>query len=170
MKRRRTLKVAAAALLAATVLNFAPPAGGKVAPGQRRARPKAAAAARLPRVGTIKDYPATGLMTGCGNSYFILPHRAGAPGEDYVFLVRADGDDAWMNLDGRDTRLTLLRTRERRAARGPARWRSEYRAGATRITVLTQLTDREEYPMALSIILRKGRARRVVRAIGYADC
>jgi hypothetical protein len=24
----------------------------------------------LPRVGTIKDYPATGLMTGCGNWYY----------------------------------------------------------------------------------------------------
>jgi hypothetical protein len=58
----------------------------------------------LPRIGEIKDYPATGLMTGCGNLYFF---KAGAKMSDatYVFLAHGDGSNAWMNLDGRDVRL-----------------------------------------------------------------
>ena len=60
----------------------------------------------LPRVGTIKDYPATGLMTGCGNLYvYPASPAAGSSPEAYVFLSRGDGGNAWMNLDGRDVRL-----------------------------------------------------------------
>src|SRR3954463_12990680 len=67
----------------------------------------------LPGVGTIKDYPATGLMTGCGNLYF---HKRGQKPTDasFVFLARGDGSNAWMNLNGRDVRLKQIKTNPRR--------------------------------------------------------
>ena len=153
-------KALAAALACAAALGFAPPAVRAAAPvGQARA--KRAGAARLPRVGKIKDYPATGLTVGCGNSYFVLPGQTEESGKNYVFLSNRDGDNAWMNLDGRDTRLTLLRA---------AGARSEYRAGATRVSVRTETAEDDTYFLKLTVVLRRGRARRVVRAVGYADC
>src|SRR5258706_10423106 len=87
----------------------------------------------LPRVGTIKDYPATGLMTGCGNLYFYPASQTDASKATYVFLARGDGSDAWMNLDGRDVRLRQIKllTRDNRNAR-----QFSYRLGGLRISVL----------------------------------
>jgi hypothetical protein len=64
----------------------------------------------LPRVGTIKDYPATGLMTGCGNLYFYKASDANSTTANYVFLSRGDGSHAWMNLNGRDVRLQQIKS------------------------------------------------------------
>lgn len=128
---------------------------------------------RLPRVGNIKDYPATGLMTGCGNLYFSLPKKVEMLGEDYVFLAREKGEDAWMNLDGRDTRLTLLKSKTWRRAGGETGWRYDYRAGATRIIVRIDNHGGDsvsDHPFKMIITLRKGRSSRTVKAIGYADC
>ncbi|HEX3086687.1 MAG TPA: hypothetical protein VHP99_19275, partial [Pyrinomonadaceae bacterium] len=85
-----------------------------------------------PRIGTIKDYPATGLMTGCGNLYF---YRRGQPATDanYVFLARGDGSNAWMNLNGRDVRLQQIK---RRAAASQGPHRLSYRHGGWQITVV----------------------------------
>ncbi|HWS54922.1 MAG TPA: hypothetical protein VN228_12375 [Pyrinomonadaceae bacterium] len=155
-------KALVAALLCASALSFAPArAGGETRGARAGARRKGAVASRVPRVGTIKDYPATGMMVGCGNSYFVPAGQVERAGENYVFLARHGGDGAWMNLDGRDTRLTLLR------ASGA---RTEYRAGATRISVRAEPTGDDTYSVKLTIVLRRGRARRVVRAVGYADC
>jgi hypothetical protein len=63
----------------------------------------------LPRVGTIKDYPATGLMTGCGNLYAYPVHRTSMAPDAYVFLSSGDGSNAWMNLGGRDLRLQQIK-------------------------------------------------------------
>src|SRR5881394_1236748 len=63
----------------------------------------------LPKIGTIKDYPATGLMTGCGNLYFHQRGKSKVTDADFVFLARGDGSNAWMNLNGRDVRLRQIR-------------------------------------------------------------
>jgi hypothetical protein len=129
----------------------------------------------IPRVGTIKDYPATGLMTGCGN-LFVYPAAPAdsSPPEAYVFLSRSDGGNAWMNLSGRDMRL--------RKVRSPANHRRHadsyyYRVGALRISVLIEsFTPRDgvasdtDMTFKMKITLRKGSAVRVVRAIGSSDC
>ena len=127
----------------------------------------------LPRVGTIKDYPATGLTVGCGNIYSRLPRQPEAAGGNYVFISNADGGNAWMNLGGRDVRLRQIR----RAARGGRdASRLEYRAGNLRVSVaFTGVRPGDplydgDIMFRLRITLRRGRASRAVRAVGYADC
>jgi hypothetical protein len=129
----------------------------------------------LPRVGTIKDYPATGLMTGCGNLfvYPVSPAATSSP-EAYVFLSRGDGGNAWMNLGGRDVRL--------RKVKSPANHKRHadsyhYRVGSLRISVLIEpLTPKDgaapdtDMTFKMKITLRKGSAVRVVRATGSSDC
>ena len=128
----------------------------------------------MPRVGTIKDYPATGLMTGCGNLYFYPASRATASDAAYIFLARGDGSNAWMNLGGRDVRLRQIKslTGEKRKP-GPY----YYRFGKLRISVLIEAFKPEDAPVdegdsmfKMKITLRKGRAMRIVRAVGGSDC
>lgn len=124
----------------------------------------------LPRVGTIKDYPATGLMTGCGNVYVYKVADADSSTANYVFLSRGDGSHAWMNLNGRDVRL-----RKTKSGAGASRFRYQsYRYGSVHITVetkdFTPRAGRPEHMFKMKITLRKGRAVRVVHAVGDADC
>jgi hypothetical protein len=128
----------------------------------------------LPRVGTIKDYPATGLMTGCGNWYYYPAARASSSDADYIFLARGDGDGAWMNLGGRDVRLRLIKSLTGKN-RKPRRY--FYRFGTLRITVLFEDFKPEDAPVAegdhmfkMKITLQKGSVTRIVRAVGGSDC
>jgi hypothetical protein len=126
----------------------------------------------LLRIGAIKDYPATGLMTGCGNLYF---HRRGqaATDKNYVFLARGDGSNAWMNLNGRDVRLRQIK---RRASANQGPHRLSYRYGEWQITVeiedfKSRAAAGESDPMSqMKITVRKGRVVRVVQAVGDSDC
>lgn len=126
----------------------------------------------VPRVGTIKDYPATGLMTGCANLYFEFANQTLEAPTDYVFLSRSGGENAWMNLDGRDTRLVLLKTTIWHTAdESPRGSQYDYRAGATRISVFIEPSNAlSDYTLKMKIILRQGRAARVIKAVGSSDC
>jgi hypothetical protein len=128
----------------------------------------------LPHVGTIKDYPATGLTTGCGNLYFYPASQTDASKATYVFLARGDGSDALMNLAGRDVRLRQIKlsTRENRKAR-----QFSYRFGDLRVSVVLERfkpkdksASDDDFMLKMKITLRKGRAVRIVRAVGSADC
>ena len=130
----------------------------------------------VPRVGTIKDYPATGLMAGCANLYFYPASQPRSPetATAYVFLARGDGDDAWMNLGGRDVRLRQIKSLTRTNGKMQ---RYYYRLGGLRISVVIESLKSENSPMGegdstfkMKITLRKGRAVRTVRAVGDADC
>ncbi len=128
----------------------------------------------LPRVGTIKDYPATGLMTGCGNLYCYPAHRTSTEPEAYVFLSSGDGSNGWMNLGGHDVRLQQIKPLTGRD-RKPRQY--YYRLGTLRITVVIEAfkadhsAGGESDPMfKMKITLRRGNIVRVVRAVGDADC
>jgi hypothetical protein len=128
----------------------------------------------LPRIGIIKDYPATGLTVGCGNYYFHLPHQANSAGAGYVFIARSGGVDAWMNLNGRDVRLTQIKTAAQAASETQ---QFNYRLGRLRVSVLIEelrpeakSSIGEDFMFNMRITLRKGRAVRTARAVGYADC
>ncbi|HEU4387236.1 MAG TPA: hypothetical protein VFV34_05525 [Blastocatellia bacterium] len=132
-----------------------------------------ASRSRLPVVGEIKDYPATGLTTGCPNYYFFFPEKAGSTSAMYVFLSRERGEDAWMNLDGNDTRLKLLKAERPRKVGAETEERYLYRAGPTEIGVQIKHSKGEQYeefPLKMIITLRKGVLSRRIRAIGFADC
>jgi hypothetical protein len=128
----------------------------------------------LPRVGTIKDYPATGLMTGCANLYFYPALKSESSSEAYIFLAHGDGSNAWMNLDGRDVRLQQIKSRaaEDRKPLGYA-----YRLGALRINVVIEnfkpanaTADEADSMFKMKITLRHGRTVRIIRAVGDSDC
>ena len=91
-----------------------------------------------------------------------------------MFLASGDGSNAWMNLGGRDVRLrqTKLLTRDSRKLR-----QFSYRLGDLRVSVLIEHFKPENKPAGdddfmfkMKITLRKGRAVRIVRAVGSADC
>ena len=125
-----------------------------------------------PRIGTIKDYPATGLMTGCGNLYF---HKSGAKitGDNYVFLSRGDGTNAWMNINGRDVRLRKIKTANRDRQK---RRLYSYAYRQTRVTVVFEDFKAKadgsetEHMYMMTITVRKGGSVKIVHAIGDADC
>jgi hypothetical protein len=123
----------------------------------------------LPRVGAIKNYEATGMMTGCGNLYFKFPNKSDEA-KNYVYLARAEGEGAWMNLNGRDTRLTLLKTTSWRKGDRVTKWRYDYRMGTTRISVYIEFNNDEDFSLDMKIILKKGRSTRTIKAVGYSDC
>jgi hypothetical protein len=123
----------------------------------------------LPRVGAIKDYPATGLMVGCANYYFSLPNNIKSEDESYVFLARAEGNDAWMNLNGRDVNLTQIKSGTRESRKSI---RYGYSFGKTRIQVRIKSRGDvpDDYTLQALITLRRNRSVRNIRAIGYSDC
>ena len=128
----------------------------------------------LPRVGTIKDYPGTGLMTGCGNLYSYHASRTGFRRKTMSSSLEGDGSNAWMNLGGRDVRLRQLKSLTQDK---PRTRRYEYRVGRLRISVDMERFRPETEPVGdndpmfkLKITLRQGRAVRVVRAVGDSDC
>jgi hypothetical protein len=125
-----------------------------------------------PRVGTIKDYPATGLMTGCGNLYSYPAKRAvGASPESYIFLSRAEGQGAWMNLDGRDVRLVLLKTTVWYEGENIKRSRFDYRAKAARISVFFKPPQKENPDIVeMTIMVQAGGTTRIYKAEGSSDC
>src|SRR5688572_19356884 len=125
----------------------------------------------LPKVGTIRDYPATGLMVGCGNLYYYKAADANSTTANYVFLSRGDGSHAWMNLNGRDVRLLQFKSGvgANRRMRGYF-----YRYRGVRITVeveeYTPPAGAVEHTSKMKITLRSGRAVRIVQAVGGSDC
>src|ERR1051325_11061622 len=100
--------------------------------GVAQSRPPNPKPGGLPRVGTINDYPATGLMTGCGNLYFYPASRVSSSGDAYIFLARGDGSNAWMNLNGRDVRLRQVKSKAK--SQRPQAYL--YSFGALRISVM----------------------------------
>jgi len=126
----------------------------------------------IARIGTIKNYPATGLMTGCGNLYFYKAGQENSRDANYVFLSRGDGSHAWMNLNGRDVLLRKIKStaRENQKSR-----RLSYLYGGVRITVdfedfSPDDTSGDGTTMRMKITLRNGRDVRVIKALGSSDC
>jgi hypothetical protein len=128
----------------------------------------------IPRVGTIKDYPATGLMTGCGNLYVYKAADAKSTDSNYVFLARGDGSNAWMNLNGRDVRLRQLKSKPRGKQNSH---RLFYLYKDVRINIVfedfkpegVEITEGD--PMfKMKITLRKGSSVRTIQAVGSSDC
>lgn len=110
------------------------------------------------------------MMTGCGNSYFHFPHQA-ASDTSLVFIAPGDGNFAWMSLDGRDTRLSLVKATTWYEKEAGVKWRRDYRAGMTLISTVSVHDESDvDEPVRMTITVRRGRAARTVRVVGSADC
>lgn len=93
----------------------------------------------LPRIGSIRsDEDAGGSRPGCGNHYLYRTKQA----ENAVFMSDEDGFNAWMNLNGHNVELKLIKTTQRHRDRFTSSAVYEYRFRKTSIVVrLRKLTD-----------------------------
>ena len=131
---------------------------------------------RAPRVGDIKDLSEVSRTVSCG-FYFQTPANERAHSGRYVFISQVNGEDAWMNLDARDTRLELIGISPYPKERIGARRRIDYSAaGGYKVlveTIVTGLSDENSYePTRFKVTLTvSGRGgKKVVRAVGSAGC
>jgi hypothetical protein len=122
---------------------------------------------RLPRVGAIRNDEKTGeSKPGCGNHYLYRTRYA----EKAVFLSDDDGFNAWMNLDGHNVELKLVKTTLYPRDRFEAFASYEYRFRNIRIAVsLIQYTDYTVWIPA-KIIIRKGRGARTIKTFVTPQC
>ena len=124
---------------------------------------------RLPRVRRLDpDQPAGSSKGGCANH----PMTFSRDGSDYFFDSGENGQDAWMNLDGKNVRLTLLRATllYSNDDYGTTRAIYEYRLGRTKITVrLLYLSDYLS-PAPGSVRLSQGKLQRIYRAFVAPQC
>lgn len=128
--------------------------------------------AQLPRVGSIKDYPATGMTVGCGNLYVELAGTTNNAGEKYVFLSRGDGSNGWINLNGRDVNVRLLRTDTVYSSEDVFVVRHLYRYRRVSIIVTIHRDGQPDADgrMRMSIKVKRGRSSRSFDAVGTSDC
>jgi hypothetical protein len=124
----------------------------------------------LPRVGKIKNYElATKNMTdGCGHHIVNLVRGYKWPGRT-ILLSMNTGESTWMNLNGRDVELILVKTQVKK--REPLSYaQREYRAGSYRITVSYQVAMEyiSNYPVTIRI--SNGKISRTIHAVGQAQC
>lgn len=144
--------------------------------GAASVKPAARREGRAPRVGNIENLSEVSKTVSCG-FYFQLPRSVGASSGRYVFIARGGGEGAWMNLNGRDTRLRLVRISPYPKERIGARRRIDYSAaGGYRVRVETtvdRLSDENNYePTRFRVALTVSRAgaKTFVRAVGYSGC
>lgn len=124
----------------------------------------------LPRVGAIKDLENFyHRKAGCGNHFLYV--RKYAIHENNIFNSDDEGYNAWMNLDGRNVELKLVKTTLlHREIFNDADAIYEYLSGNVRITVrLRRFSDYIAWEPA-TITLRKGRAVRTIRAYITPQC
>ena len=123
-----------------------------------------------PRVGAIGELDeAIRIAWGGCDKHYLTPLN-GSIGGKYIFISNADGSIAWMNLNGHDVRLELVKTTLWRRRRGNVFAQYEYRAGRTQIRVsLPQDTD-YIFGYRAKIVLRKGRAVRTIKVFGLPQC
>jgi hypothetical protein len=123
----------------------------------------------LPRVGPIKNYDLAtkNIEGGCDNHF--VTFRGEKRLSRVIFISLSDGSSAWMNLNGNDVELQLVKaTIAHQELRDRAR--VEYRYGTfTVVLTYDQMTDYVgEYPV--SIRISAGRGVRTLRAVGQPQC
>jgi hypothetical protein len=122
----------------------------------------------LPRVGMIeRDGQRSTGVPGCDSHP--LSFKKGA--DDLFFESHPDGLDAWMNLDGRNVKLRLLKTTLHHLDEyGAANAVYEYRHRNVAVTVsLPVVSDYVDW-LPAKVVLRKGRAVRAIRAFVMPQC
>lgn len=127
----------------------------------------------LPRVGVVRKYDDGSGYTwdGCGNHFLVMRAPPTKSFESkFIFVSNPNGSIAWMNLNGRDTRLELVKMTLWYQRSGKVFARYDYRAERIQITVrFQQSTDFiSDYPATIS--LRNGGATRQINATGLAQC
>ena len=122
----------------------------------------------LPRVGPIRnDQPSTPRRQGCAAHPLALKEGA----EQIIFDSHDDGQDAYMNLNGNNVKLRLVRTTLTHLDQfGTADAVYEYRYKSLRIKVsLQSLYDYTTWVPA-TVVLRHGRRARTIKAFVAPQC
>lgn len=116
---------------------------------------------------------------GCG-CYFSF-NKADDRARRLVFFAshEGNGNTAWMNIDGRDVRLRLVKeTKPKEKIRVGSRYTSRYAAGDVTLDVIRVVTwlcpPRDEgceiTKYSTTITIRKGSRTQVVRTVGSCGC
>lgn len=122
----------------------------------------------LPRVGLLdRDGPRSERVPGCDSHPLSLKEEA----DRLFFESRPDGQDAWMNLDGRNVKLRLLKaTLNYLDEYGTANAVYEYRHQDLAVTVSLPLFSDYVDWLPAKVVLRKGRAVRTLKAFVMPQC
>lgn len=122
----------------------------------------------LPRVAVLKSGEPRGATTGgCDNHLLVFGQDSGK----LFFESNPNGLDAWMNLDGRNVKLRLLKTTLYHTDEyGYANAFYDYSYKKIRVRVnLPLLTDYTTY-QAAKLTLINGRASRAIKAFTAPQC
>ena len=131
---------------------------------------------QAPRVGNIRNLSEVSKTVSCG-FYFQFPKKGQADSGRYVFISQMNGEDAWMNLNDRDTRLKLVSIspypKERIGARRIIHYSAEGGYKVRVETIVNGLSDENNYEptsFKVTFTISKGAGKKVVRAVGYSGC
>lgn len=123
----------------------------------------------LPRVGLIKhDQKVSEGKEGCGNHIIFYPKVEGGA---EIFSSDHEGFNAWMNFDGRNVELRLIKTmlyHHRDQFDADAFY--EYRYKNISITVSLLQSFDYTFSSPAKIVVRKGREIRTMRAVVAPQC
>jgi hypothetical protein len=122
---------------------------------------------KLPRIGYLREDQKTGGgKEGCGDH--VIYFKEGQ--EHAIFASDDEGFNAWMNLNGKNVELRLIKTTlyHRDALDADAIY--EYRYRDVQITVrMPQLYDYVFY-FPVRIVIRRGNSRRFMKAVVSPQC
>jgi len=130
--------------------------------------------------GLVANLKNNAVADGCG-CYFSFRGTSPNP-ERYVFSSSIDDEKtAWMNIGGRDVKLTLEREiglKGKEAERVGSRSSATYASGDIQVSgtyVVTQVCDPndescESTQYDVTFVVRKGRKSQVVKAVGSCGC
>lgn len=123
---------------------------------------------RLPQVGVIKE---ASLSNACG--YYLSRTQVNP---EYIFLADTGAKEAYMNFDGRDTRLKFISVSRWKDTKVGARRYFVLTAGELKISVLTivvRVSNENEMDGGLLkafITISRGRSKKTVKVFGSNGC
>jgi hypothetical protein len=134
-----------------------------------------AKAPRPPRIANIRD---SSVVDGCG-CYFQFPAQwKNKQSDKYVFMEGIDDEGAWMNIDGKDVKLELVRTSNESNGEVGSRSNKKYKAKGIAVQidyVITRICKPDDEQCestdydATFTVTKAGR-KRVIKAKGVCGC
>ena len=126
----------------------------------------------------IADIRDPSVVDGCG-CYFQLPaERKKKRSDKYVFMEGLDGEGAWMNIDGKDMKLSLIGSTKGLVGGVGTRSHTRYRANGIAVRVDFVVTrvcgpddeNCESTDYDATFTVTKGGRKRIVKAKGVCGC
>ncbi len=129
--------------------------------------------------GMVGNVQNKGLGDGCGCYFQFRGSKRNSEQHLFASSIEEDDKTAWMNIDGRDVKLRLVRewgTKDRE--RVGSRSNRSFAAGDVKVAVTYVATrvcavndeNCESTDYAATFVVRKGKRTQTVKAVGYCGC